>query len=182
MPGYTNPWSDTDPPGSQNANTIDDEFRQLRLDIHERMDDIVDDWTDDPVVLSGAAGSIGSSERCDYLDASPGGNKAANLVDIKSHMFVAYVGTTGSGGGVLININEISILTGIVWNITTHGLNIILMDGRRTSGQVPVFMTVVGASGITNIFTLQFQYGDGALVNNVPINCTFLITAQVTPT
>src|SRR3990167_8523407 len=162
MPGYTNPWSDTDPPGSQNANTIDDEFRQLRLDIHERMDDIVDDWTDDPVVLSGAAGSIGSSERCDYLDASPGGNKAANLVDIKSHMFVAYVGTTGSGGGVLINI--------------------ILMDGRRTSGQVPVFMTVVGASGITNIFTLQFQYGDGALVNNIPINCTFLITAQVTPT
>src|SRR3970040_1270642 len=130
MPGYTNPWSYTDPPGSQNANTIDDEFRQLRLDIHERMDDIVDDWTDDPVVLSGAAGSIGSSERCDYLDASPGGNKAANLVDIKSHMFVAYVGT----------------------------------------------------SGITNIFTLQFQYGDGALVNNVPINCTFLITAQVTPT
>lgn len=42
---YTRSWSDTTPPGSQAANTIDDEIRNLRVDVHERMTDLVPDWT-----------------------------------------------------------------------------------------------------------------------------------------
>ena len=47
---FTNAWSDVIPAGSAAANTIDDQIRQLRLDIHERMDSLIDDWTADPLV------------------------------------------------------------------------------------------------------------------------------------
>lgn len=47
---YTRSWSDTTPPGSQAANTIDDEIRNLRLDIHERMTDLCPDWTASAII------------------------------------------------------------------------------------------------------------------------------------
>lgn len=51
MPGYSRAWSVTTPAGSVPAKNIDDEIRKLRVDIDERMADIVVDWTADPVVL-----------------------------------------------------------------------------------------------------------------------------------
>lgn len=48
---YSNTWSDIRPLGSAQANTADDEMRTIRLDVHERMDDIVEDWTADPVAI-----------------------------------------------------------------------------------------------------------------------------------
>lgn len=53
---YTNPWSDAIPLGSSLASTIDDSIRQLRLDIHDRMNSIVTDWTADPIVLQPQSG------------------------------------------------------------------------------------------------------------------------------
>lgn len=51
---FTNPWSNIIPAGSDPANTADDELRQLRLDINERMDELVEDWAADPLfVLTG---------------------------------------------------------------------------------------------------------------------------------
>lgn len=47
---YANAWNDTDPPGTELARNIDDQIRLLRSEIHERMDDVVVDWTADPVV------------------------------------------------------------------------------------------------------------------------------------
>ncbi len=47
---HTNAWSNIVPAGSDNLNTADDQIRRLRLDIQERGDEIVDDWTADPVV------------------------------------------------------------------------------------------------------------------------------------
>lgn len=56
---FTNPWSDIIPAGSDPANTADDELRQLRVDVHERMDTIVGDWTADPLfVLTGIRKSL----------------------------------------------------------------------------------------------------------------------------
>lgn len=48
---FTNPWSNIIPAGSDPANTADDEIRQLRFDIDERMDTIVPDWSADPIVV-----------------------------------------------------------------------------------------------------------------------------------
>ncbi len=47
---FTNVWSNIIPAGSDPANTADDELRQLRLDINERMDQLVEDWTADPLL------------------------------------------------------------------------------------------------------------------------------------
>lgn len=47
---HSNVWSNIIPAGSDALNTADDQIRQLRLDIQERMDEVVDDWTTDPVV------------------------------------------------------------------------------------------------------------------------------------
>jgi hypothetical protein len=47
---FTNPWSNIIPAGGDPANTTDDEIRQLRVDIDERMDTIVGDWSADPIV------------------------------------------------------------------------------------------------------------------------------------
>lgn len=56
---FTNSWSDIIPAGSDPANTADDEMRQTRLDVHERMDTIVGDWTADPLfVLTGIRKSL----------------------------------------------------------------------------------------------------------------------------
>jgi len=48
---YTRAWSVITPAGSDPLNTADDEIRSLRVDINDRMDDLVDDWTVDPVVV-----------------------------------------------------------------------------------------------------------------------------------
>lgn len=47
---YTHAWTDNVPLGSEAAANIDDFMRRARLDIHERMNDVVVDWTADPVV------------------------------------------------------------------------------------------------------------------------------------
>ena len=47
---YSNSWSNIIPVSSDPLNTTDDQLRRLRLDVQERMDDLVDDWTADPVV------------------------------------------------------------------------------------------------------------------------------------
>lgn len=48
---YTNVWSDTTPTGSEAANTIDDIFRSLKVDIQQRFIDIfaMPNFTDDPL-------------------------------------------------------------------------------------------------------------------------------------
>lgn len=51
---YTRSWSDATPAGTRAANQIDDAIREFKVDLHERMDDIVDDWAADPVVVQGA--------------------------------------------------------------------------------------------------------------------------------
>lgn len=47
---YTRSWNDATPAGTRAANQIDDAIREFKVDVHERMDDVVDDWTADPVV------------------------------------------------------------------------------------------------------------------------------------
>lgn len=53
---YTNTWDETAPLGTADADTIDDIIRQLKVDIRERMNTLLDatgQWDDDPVVLAG---------------------------------------------------------------------------------------------------------------------------------
>ena len=52
---YSNSWSNIIPVSSDPLNTADDQLRRVRLDVQERMDDIVEDWTADPVVPKAVA-------------------------------------------------------------------------------------------------------------------------------
>jgi hypothetical protein len=177
---YTNPWSDSDPPGSQAANTADDEFRQLRLDLHERMNDLVEDWTDDPVVLKVASG-IFQSKRVSYQDALVGGSKASAFADIQAIMFVFFSGVTGSNGQILLNVNEINVVAGVTWNVANNLMAISAWNGGRLDG-VPVFMRTISSSGVANTFTMEFRHGDGAIVGSESIAGSMILTAQVNPT
>lgn len=49
---YSRVWSDTSPSGSALANTIDDEVRNLRVDVRERFDTLIGAgaWATDPIV------------------------------------------------------------------------------------------------------------------------------------
>ena len=56
---YTNNWTTVAPAGSAAANTADDEIRKLRLDMEERLEEVViEDMTTDPVVHKAIAVSL----------------------------------------------------------------------------------------------------------------------------
>ena len=50
---YTRSWNESTPTDSDAASTIDDLLRNLEVDIRERLDDVVADFTADPVVPIG---------------------------------------------------------------------------------------------------------------------------------
>jgi len=55
---YTRAWSVITPAGSDPLNTADDEIRNLRVDVNDRMDDLVDDWTVDPIVIKNSLSRV----------------------------------------------------------------------------------------------------------------------------
>jgi hypothetical protein len=59
---YNIAWDETQPDGSEAANTLDTEIQELKESIRERLEDVIDDWTvdgTDPKTLNGAAFSAG---------------------------------------------------------------------------------------------------------------------------
>ena len=77
---YTNPWSTAIPLGSDQAKTLDNHIRQLRLDLAERLLTLVEDLDADPLVLTAEAGGgdkttilpasafVGDADQVDYQD------------------------------------------------------------------------------------------------------------------
>ena len=70
---YTNSWSNIVPAGSDALSTADDQIRRLRLDVQERMDDVVADWTADPVVPGSDVSKITGTPDCAkvYANGNP---------------------------------------------------------------------------------------------------------------
>lgn len=185
---YTNPWSDTDPPGSQAANTIDDELRQLRLDIHERMDDIVADWTADPVVPVGgaSAGSFGVQ----YGDLGVPGSKASEYIGIVSTLTINWInGSTNSVGEVTINLNEINTLTGDtdwqVANLFNPGggsyLPLAFVGRYIPAPSRPIAIQSTAVSSVGNTITLLIRRQDAGSVSNIQIEFTILLGFTTAP-
>ena len=62
---YTNTWDPLTPDGSEDANTIDNIIKALKLDVQERMEDaFVEDWTADPLVLKADVTGEASDLEC----------------------------------------------------------------------------------------------------------------------
>jgi len=181
---YTNPWSDTDPPGSQNANTIDDELRQLRLDIHERMNDIVDDWEDDPVVLAagGAGGSLG--ECLFYSDAQSAGLKFNAEDEVVRWLGIRYSGTTNSIGAVTINFNEFApehpwLVSDICFGSSVIAYIFHLLRGIRASDALPLFGYIAAYDAGANTIQIAVQHYTGRQVKDTEVYLYILLPMKV---
>lgn len=62
---YNISWDESQPDGSENANTIDTEIQELKESIRERMEDLFPDWSDDgvdPKVFARVRVSLTSTE------------------------------------------------------------------------------------------------------------------------
>lgn len=66
---YTNVWSDSTPLGSAAANTIDDIFRALKVDIEQRISDLhgITDFTTDPLKSQYIRAGYGTSTKGGYV-------------------------------------------------------------------------------------------------------------------
>lgn len=118
---YTNVWSDTIPPGSTAAKLIDDFMRQVRLDIHERMNTLVGDWTADPIKLLPANGGAVTGKNI-FIHHSAFQNDSSNhdwtRVDVSLSSSV--IGTVKFWAPVILPIG--ATITGVSFNITAGGL------------------------------------------------------------
>jgi len=176
---YTNPWIDSIPLGSQNANTADDEFRKIKLDIHERMDDIVVDWTADPIVL--AAGAFSKAKTIDYDDSAGAGLKGTNYTDLEALLSIQYNAVTDALGQVVVNFNEVDP-SGDTWDV---GANTITLRGwygfRSAAPTIPIFVSSVGFNVPANTYTIIFRDTTGNLVTNAAIIGVFTFMALTSP-
>lgn len=133
---YTNAWSDSIPTGAELARNIDDQIRQLRLDVHERMDSLVADWTADPVVLS----PTGSSDLIRIIPYSSWLNDYHGVAGVGIFDGVA-VGASGSGPYVA-TVNAViprnATITNIVHNISPEVGGLITWTFKLLSVDFPV--------------------------------------------
>jgi hypothetical protein len=106
MPSYTNAWSNVVPAGSDPANTADDHMRRIRLDLFERLSDIVQDWTADPVLLDLTKGNVINGHRgwvsVVVLSTTTGTGSATAETTLKT---VTLPGNSlGVGGGIRVEV------------------------------------------------------------------------------
>jgi len=133
---YTNAWSDVRPPGTELARNIDDEFRAFRLDVHERMNSLVVDWTADPVVLAPS----GSSDLIRIIPYSSWLNDYHGVAGVGIFDGVA-VGASGSGPyAATVNavIPRNATITNIIHNISPEVGGGITWEFKLLSVDFPV--------------------------------------------
>jgi len=116
---YTNAGFPTNiPAGGDNLNTADDQIRRLRLDLKERFNDIVDDITTDPIVLSDIdVDTVIGTPDCavvytNALFALPSG-ASATIID-----FVAEEIDTGGFHDNSVNPSRLTITTAAYYRIS----------------------------------------------------------------
>lgn len=168
---YDNPWVNNTPLGSDLANTIDDQIRRLRLDIQQRMDDVVNNWFADPVVPTG--GTLVNVKGIIYNDTLSPGNKVPFVTNPVALVSISYNGTTF--GGLQINFNELNTTTGENWQVN-GGFNFISGTGVTPSNGDTVNITVASSDGINNTITFSARYTEGGTPSGVVLFATLLLT------
>ncbi len=145
---YTNAGFPTNiPAGDDNLNTADDQIRRLRLDLKERFNDIVDDITTDPIVLSDIdVGIVIGTPDAAIVYA----NAAFALPTAAGATIIDFVGETFDTGGFHDNSSNPSRLT-----ITTAAYYRITANISVTTGAGQTTATISirkNGSSIANAF------------------------------
>jgi len=146
--GYSRAWSNVTPLGSAPANTIDDEIRNLRQDVQERMDTILGagKWATDPVATLTAlkkfvpyssgkldtqnlVAGIYTPDAMNFTIVATGNGNAKyfmpielfpgyTLINVKCYVYIS----GPAGGSVLMKLSKHDITTAITSvNIVTTG-------------------------------------------------------------
>lgn len=138
---HTNSWSDNTPLGSDAADTMDNNMRRLRLDVAERMNDILgaDNWrTQDPITLPGMITGLKFAKRYFYDDTQAPASKAQNPENLKAVVIFRFTGTTNSGSQIQIRFGALfetydmasldtsSFVRGILQNTTVNDIVFLL--------------------------------------------------------
>lgn len=167
---YTNAWSVTVPAGSELASTIDDHLRRLRLDIQERMNDIVTDWTADPVVLSAIAMPV-VQKSAYYAIAGP---VVSSYLDVAKVLALEITGDTDVNGLITVDLDAINTPyeSANYYQIANFMGVSVAHNSFETSREVKVWQI----DNIANTITLMVQDFDGvpAALNTVKVWLTML--------
>jgi len=175
---YTRNWDDTKPTGSEAANTIDDLMRELKEDIHERMDDLVVDWTDDPVVLKATAAQWFAKSYA-YNDLTAPGNKAQNPTNIKAILHLKVRCLTGPAGNVTINLNEIA---DEIWSASNFVGLVAMVNNVSSTAICYVDTRGLSINEGANTITLPFRNYDGSFAGFREIDAWVTMYFSAIPT
>lgn len=178
---YTNTWSTTRPLGSAQANTADDEMRAIRLDVQERMNELVEDWSADPVVpkqsvygtkegktmmVHGTAFVIEPAETNSFNYADNGvTNVASDAQPIRAWLPMAngvtitkieWLVTNGDTAAMSMILGSVQFEEAVA--VTTHNSLSTTISGTVIVDSGPVAISV----GADNAFFLKADKGGGA--------------------
>lgn len=71
---YTTAWDETTPSGTESMALGDNRIRELKVQIRERMNELAEDWTSDPVVFDhGKLGGLSDDDHPQYLKLDKSG-------------------------------------------------------------------------------------------------------------
>lgn len=170
MPDYSNPWTNGHPPGSLPARDIDAAIQRVRLDIAERMEDVVVDWNADPVIPL-AAGTISTAKNVQYNTGAPVGSRASIYRDTRAILSMNFAGVTPGSGQLTIDLDEVNAAAGgtAAWTVNSY-VGVIysltaISGGTSGVNNLMVHAQLVAIDGVSNTLTFEFRYArDHALV------------------
>ena len=156
---HTNEWSNIVPAGSDALNTADDQIRRLRLDIQERMDEVVDDWTADPVVpLKLDVSRISGTPDCArvHTNANPTASTTiALIIDFELEGF-----DPGNFHSNSVNPSRLKVVTAGYYLI--HGqIEVAAPDTNASAGEIRILKN--GSTIAINIVDHDSSLGAAAL-------------------
>jgi len=152
---YTNVWSDTTPTGAEAANTIDDIFRSLKVDIEQRFTDLfaMPNFTADPLRPYGL-------KLTDAQDA------VINLGD-NTGTPRSLIVKDKAGANTYLTINSTVVNPAVPVNVTgTAGLAIGTVTGRRRleSTSASAFQLLGDANTVADLSILNLTVGGSSAV------------------
>lgn len=114
---YTNPWNGAAPTDNDLAASIDDLFRSLKVDFHERMNVIFEDWTADPLVPKQSAFGAKTGKVL-LLSGLAFRFELGDTIDM-TDTGIRYTSGSGPGRAALVLPNGVTI-TKIEWLVTNE--------------------------------------------------------------
>lgn len=181
---YAQAWSDVLPDGSEAASDIDLIFRDLKIAIEERMDDLVGagNWEDDSIQPKtvAASGSGGTGIVTAYYDDSAGaGSKVTREVGDGSTLFVRLSGTTDASGQLTLDLTEFTS-SGLVIPFSVGGVHFVPVLSQSATSTAPrhVIATIAShaTSGPGGSLTLTVYDSSGATVNSTAVELDLWIS------